>query len=134
MVLGSSKNSFTSSEYLDIRFNKMSTEGTEGITQLEQMMRLPMTREIVIASVQQKLLDQFPTESLQAAHAAAGVVYDNVLDEILATVLTWENTRSNYIDAVKLLAAKTLVHARHSIASVPEVHLQERVVRDYRRE
>jgi hypothetical protein len=100
---------------------------------LEDMMRMPTTREIVIASVQEKLLEQFPTESLQAAHAAAGVVYDNVLDDLLLE-LRWENTRSNYIDAVKLLASRVLVHARHSIASIPEVHLQERVIRDYRRD
>ena len=86
---------------------------------LEELLKMTQTEELVRSSVRTKLLHDFPDESLESANAAVGVVFDSVLDDVLGEIGTWAPTRANYVDAVKTIAARCLVKARHSLANMP---------------
>lgn len=87
---------------------------------------MPQTEDIVRSSVRTKLLSDFPDQSLESANAAVGVVYDSVRDDVISEIHTWGATRSNYVDAVKTVAARCLVQARHSLANMPSYAMPSR--------
>jgi hypothetical protein len=55
---------------------------------------------------------------------------DDAVDTVVSETKAWKATRSNYTEAVKSAASKTVSRAKKLVASIPQTHIVERSIRE----
>ena len=89
---------------------------------LSELLKHDETMSLLSAALLTKLQEEFDKVSLSAIHAAIQNVLPDVCDAVIKETSTWEPTRTNYEESVKLIGKRCLPKCQKLLMHIePEI-------------
>lgn len=85
---------------------------------LQDLMKNEQTVQLLSNSLIEKLKSQFPDTSLGGIYASIQTVLPDVLDKVCNETLSWKSTRTNYEEAVVLVAKRALTKCEKLVQNI----------------